>query len=254
MMNSIEASSNSMGGWPGFGFGGGWGGWGGGGVVEGLLLGSLFLGRGFGRGDDCGRNYGGCEEGHGFGSGSSNLAYLMGKSDGEEAKYRDIVDATANINGSVRDGFNFTNANIERVRDGVASGFYALGERVCEAKYDNLIQFKELTHQIATATCATQRAIEMDGDATRALINRQNEQNLRDTLDETRRQRDLLATGNFPISQPAHVHKHHCGSQEDGVQVQINNVNQNVQALGSVVGQVADLVNRLNAQLAKQSA
>lgn len=232
------------------GYGGGYGFGGAGcGFVGGLILGSLFNRRGFDDGH-C-HNYGGSYNRDGYGSGAAILGYQMGKSAGEDAKYRDVVDATSTITGAIRNGFDFTNANINRVDTSVLTGFGALDKSICENKYDNLIQFKELSHQMSMQHCAIEKAISCDGEKTRLMIANQNEEALRVRLNEAERQRDLLATGNFPISQPAHVHRHHCHDRGDEVQVQINNINQQVAALGSVVGQNADAVNRLIGQLGK---
>lgn len=243
----------------GYGYGGGYGGYGcgyggfgaGGGFLGGLILGSIFNRRGFGDGGHCHTDGGGDYSRAGYGSGAANLGYMMGKSAGEDAKYRDVVDATSTLNGAIRNGFDFTNANINRLDTSVLTGFGGLDKSICENKYDALIQFKELSHQMSMQHCAIEKAISCDGEKTRLMIANQNEEALRVRLNEAERQRDLLATGNFPISQPAHVHRHHCHDRGDEVQVQINNINQQVAALGSVVGQNADAVNRLIGQLGK---
>lgn len=228
------------------GYGGSWGGgMGGFGFVSGLILGSIFNRRGFGDGGHChdggAMNY----SRDGYGSGAAILGYQMGKSAGEDAKYRDVVDATSNITGAIRNGFDFTNANIGNLKDAMFAGFTGTDKSICESNYNNLVQFKELSAQLAMQTCNIEKMIVCDGEKTRAILAAQNEEALRVRLNEVERQRDLLATGNFPISQPAHVHKHHCHDRGDDVQVQINNINQNVAALGSIVGQAAGAINSL---------
>lgn len=226
------------------GYGGGYGGFSGGaGFVGGLILGSLFNRRGF-DGHCHDGNYGGYQR-DGYGSGAAILGYQMGKSAGEDAKYRDVVDATATLNGAIRNGFDFTNVNIGNLKDTVFAGFTGTDKSICESNYNTLVQFKDLSHQMAMQHCEIEKAIKCDGEKTRLMLANQNEEALRVRLNEVERQRDLLATGNFPISQPAHVHRHHCNDRGDDVQVQINNINQNVAALGSVVGQAAGAINSL---------
>lgn len=233
----------------GYGGGYGMGGFGAGGFVGGLILGSLFTGRrGFDGGAHC-HTDGGYQR-DGYGSGAAILGYQMGKSAGEDAKYRDVVDATATLNGAIRNGFDFTNVNIGNLKDTVFAGFTGTDKSICESNYNTLVQFKDLSHQMSMQHCEIEKAIKCDGEKTRLMIANQNEEALRVRLNEVERQRDLLATGNFPISQPAHVHRHHCNDRGDDAQIQINNINQNVQALGSVVGQTANALNSLIEKLA----
>lgn len=233
-----------MGGGSGFGFGGS-----GGGLFGGLLLGALLTGR-----------RGGLLGGGGEDCGSGNtLTFEMGKSAGESAKYRDIVDSTTSLTQAIRNGFDLTAVNIGNVKDQIfASSALATQEHaailraVCESEYKALIQSKDLSAQIAAGNCDIKRTVECNTDRVVALINAKTEQDLRDRLNETQRERDLLATGNFPISQPAHVHRHRdCGDDQVN---QINIINQNVQALGSIVGQQADALNKLMAALAGKAA
>lgn len=61
--------------------------------------------------------------------------------------------------------------------------------------------------------------------------------------DEARRQRDLYATGNFPITQAAHLVKHCHDHDPRDTQIQV--INQNVNAIGSTVTQLAGAVQAL---------
>lgn len=216
-------------------------GMGAGGFLGGLILGSLFTRRGgggfLGGGDGC----------------DGVLPYQAGVNAGEAAKYRDIVDATTSLTGTIRNGFDVTGVAIGNIKDQLfAVSAIASQERAailraqCETDYKNLLQSKELSSQMAMSTCEIKQAVHCDGEKTRAILVAQNEQNLRDRLEEVTRQRDLLVTGNFPISQPAHVHKFEChngGGNDFGAQ--INVINQNVNAIGSTVAQLAGVVQAL---------
>lgn len=235
-----------MGGGSGFGFGG----MGGGGLFGGLLLGALLTGnrRGglLGGGDDCG-------------GGDRAFTFELGKAQGEQAKYRDVVDATTAINGitltAAKEGVDVTRATGAVVMsgiDGLRTGQTALASGLCELRHASDMQFANLAKDMALQHCDITRTVECQTDRVVALINAKAEQDLRDRLNETQRERDLLATGNFPISQPAHVHRHRdCGDDQVN---QINIINQNVQALGSIVGQQADALNKVIAALAAKAA
>lgn len=240
-MAQVMSDFAEMGGGSGFGFGGGSGGF-----LGGLIVGSLFNGRrgggflGGGDGGDC--------DGKG-------LAFQLGEAKGENAKYRDVVDATTAINGitltAAKEGVDVTRATGAVVMngiDGLRTGQTMLSKEICDVRHEQAMQFATLSKDMALQHCDITRTVECQTDRVVALINAKTEQDLRDRLNEAQRERDLLATGNFPISQPAHVHRHHdCGDRNVD---QINIINQNVQALGSIVGQQADAMNKLLAALA----
>lgn len=231
-----------MGGGSGFGFGGG------GGLFGGLLLGALLGNRRgglLGDGGDC--------DGKG-------LAFQLGEAKGENAKYRDVVDATTAINGitltAAKEGVDVTRATGAVVMngiDGLRTGQTLLSKELCDVRHEQAMQFATLSKDMALQHCEITRAVETNTDRVVALINAKTEQDLRDRLNEAQRERDLLATGNFPISQPAHVHKHHDCDRGRDID-QINIINQNVQALGSIVGQQADALNKVIAALAAKAA
>lgn len=235
-------------GWGGRGWGGGFGE--GGGLFGGLLLGALLTGRRggglLGGGDDCGDGKG--------------LAFQLGEAKGENAKYRDVVDATSAINGitltAAKEGVDVTRttgAVVMNGIDGLRSGQWALSKEICDLRHGTDMQFATLSKDMALQHCDITRTVECQTDRVVALINQKAEQDLRDRLNEAQRERDLLATGNFPISQPAHVHRHHDCDRGRDID-QINIINQNVQALGSIVGQQADALNKVIAALAAKAA
>lgn len=242
-MANISSDFAEIGGGSGFGFGGGQGGFLGG-LLFGALLGNKRGGL-FGGGD--------CDTP----AASPAFVYQTGVLAGEQAKYRDIVDATSSLTQTMRNGFDVTGVAIGNVKDQVwnASALStqehaAILRSICESEYKALLQSKDLSAQVAAGNCDIKRTIETNTDRVVALMNAQNEQNLRDRLNEVQRERDLYATGNFPISQPAHVERHHCRGDVD----QINIISQNVNALGSVVGQQADALNKLLSALAAKAA
>lgn len=254
-MAHTEVDYATVGGMPFGGYGYNGGGFGGAGFLGGLVLGGLAAGgrRGglFG-GDDCG------------GDGKA-LAFQLGEAKGENAKYRDVVDATQAINSltiaTAKEGVDVTRATgavLGTQLSELKNGQWVLSKEICDNRHEQAMQFAAVQKDMALQHCAIEKMISCDGEKTRAMLVQQNENRLLDKLEaerfahnETMRQRDLLATGNFPISQPAHVHKHHdCGTDQAN---QINIINQNVNALGSIVGQQADAVNKILAALAAKA-
>lgn len=243
-MANISSDFAEIGGGSGFGFGGS------GGFLGGLLFGALLgnkRGGLFGGGD--------CDTP----AASPAFVYQTGVLAGEQAKYRDIVDATSSLTQTMRNGFDVTGAAIGNVKDQVwnASALStqehaAILRSICESEYKALLQSKDLSAQVAAGNCDVKRTVETQTDRVVALLNAKTEQDLRDRLNEVQRERDLLMTGNFPISQPAHVHRHHDCSPDHANQINI--INQNVQALGSIVGQQADALNKVIAALAAKAA
>lgn len=122
--------------------------------------------------------------------------------------------------GEMFDGFN--NQDTQRKLDGIAQGlcdgFYAnnttmlqgfagLGQEIANSRFaaqncccETNRNIDSVRYEASKNTCDIIRAIEKDGDATRALINSNTMQNLRDKLAE--RDRDLQ-TANFQLSQQA---------------------------------------------------
>lgn len=64
----------------------------------------------------------------------------------------------------------------------------------CDAEKTEMQNFSDIQHQIATTSAATQASIYADGNATRAMINEQTIQDLRDRLNDA--QRDNLVLQN----------------------------------------------------------
>lgn len=220
----------------GYGYGYGCGGFGGGGFGAGFV-GGLFGGaltRGFrGRGDDC-------DDGI-----SPSLAYLTGRDNGLQAKTSDVVASTASLTQTVIDGAK-ENADVTRNTGGLImggigelrSGQFALSRELCDVKHSSDMQFASLSAQAERLACEGKMTTMAETNKILEALNAQNMARMEDKLEATRfqlnnvqRERDLLATGNFPISQPAHVEKHHCHSREDGVDIRINAIGNEVNGL-----------------------
>lgn len=136
------------------------GGFGGCGFVGGLLTGAILRG-GLGLGKD----------GNSYDCGAANpaLLYQTGVNAGENAKYRDIVDSTASINSMQDSNFHATSALLAGVKGDIctlgsqtAAGFFAIGKSIMESDYKNLLQSKELSAQMATGFCDTNRTVEKE--------------------------------------------------------------------------------------------
>lgn len=67
----------------------------------------------------------------------------------------------------------------------------------CDAEKTEMQNFSDIQHQIATTSAATQASIYADGNATRAMINEQTIQDLRDRLNDAQRDNLVLANQLF---------------------------------------------------------
>lgn len=122
--------------------------------------------------------------------------------------------------GEMFDGFNNqdTQRKLDGISQGLCDGFYAqnttmlqgfntIGQEIANSRFsaqscccETNRNIDSVRYEASKNTCDIIRAIEKDGDQTRALINSNTMQNLRDKLAE--RDRDLQ-TANFQLSQQA---------------------------------------------------
>ena len=75
----------------------------------------------------------------------------------------------------------------------------------CDAEKTEMMNFSDIQHQIATTSAATQASIYADGNATRAMINQQEIQSLRDRLDDAHRENLVLTNQLFVKDQLAPI-------------------------------------------------
>lgn len=214
---SLSNSIESIGGGGGFG---GFGGNDGGGLILGLLLGRGLLG---------GNGLNGAD-----GATAGVNAYQMGVNAGENftksngfAMQNDInanITASNNsLNQTIRNVGDASFAQVAGVKDSVQtlatgvlagfngqtnllqSSFATTNNAITQAQFSETLNSNNLSRQIAEGFCATQQKVGAETDRVVALINSNTVQGLRDQLNETQRERDLLATGNFPIGRAAQV-------------------------------------------------
>ena len=98
-----------------------------------------------------------------------------------------ICDGFYAINNGMKDGFYATQAGITELGYGMKDCCCQLGTRIDAVRYEN-----------AQNTCAITNAIHAEGEATRALINANTMQDLRDKLEA--RDRDVMVR-DFQLSQ-----------------------------------------------------
>lgn len=211
----------------GYGMGGGFGA----GLIGGVIGSRLFDRDGCRDSDGCGVN--------------TDLAYLLGRDSGLEAKTSDIVAATANINDTTRttgagivNNLNHLDGKLNAQGVAMLQGFNTISKELCDNRHAADMHFATLSKDMALQHCAIEKHVSCEGEKTRMMLAQQNENRLLDKLEaerfahnETMRQRDLLATGNFPISTPAHVEKHHGHSHSDGIDIRFNVIGNEVNTL-----------------------
>lgn len=193
-IGNSEFNSYGSGGWGGFGgpFVGGFGGFGGGGILEGLLLGALLGNRGglFGGGRDSHCDGGGfgpaaaaLAASGGFGNTPAWDATILSKLGNLEAA---IPLSTAAINAqttatgtSLKDTIQnqtlFQSQAFAGVKDSVQAAYAGLAAQGCETQ--NMLQ---------STACDIKQTVRNDGDATRALINTIERENLLRQLEDER--------------------------------------------------------------------
>lgn len=124
---------------------------------------------------------------------------------------REIIQSLCNMNGTMQAGFgNIRYDNLQNVmglQNAMTSGFYGVNSGLAENRFAQQQCCCDIKQGIAGLsaenyknTCEITTAIHAEGEATRALINSNTMQELRDKLAD--RDRDLL-TANFQLSQQA---------------------------------------------------
>lgn len=235
---NVGKELNYEGGYPmgGYGCTSGFGGGFGAGLVGGIIGSRLFD---HGHGHDYSRH------GSSYGGVDNSLAYLVGRDNGLEAKTSDVVAATNAVNEVTRSTgaaiINNLNALDGKVNAGhvaMLQGFNGVDKGICDLRHASDMQFATLGAQAERLACEQKMLTMAETGRVLEALNTQNFARMEDKLEATRfrlneveRQRDLLATGNFPVSTPAHVEKH-CGhSHEDGVDIRINAIGNEVNSL-----------------------
>lgn len=221
------------------------------GFLGGVLGGQLFRHGGY--------NYGGDGCGSDGLRGGSTLSYLVGRDNGLEAKTSDVVAATASISETVRttgaaviNNLNALDSKLNAQGIAMFQGFAGVDRGLCDNRHAADLQFAMLSKDMALQHCAIEKHVSCEAEKTRAMLAEQNNMRYEDKLEalrfqmnEVQRQRDLLATGNFPISQQVNIEKCHGHSHHDDIAIQINNVNQQVAAIGSTVAQLGGALQSL---------
>ena len=124
---------------------------------------------------------------------------------------REILQSLCNMNGTMQSGFGdirYDNlSNVMGLQNAMTSGFYGVNSGLAENRFTQQQCCCETQKELLTMsadnyknTCDITTAIHAEGEATRALINSNTMQDLRDRLAD--RDRDLL-TANFQLSQQA---------------------------------------------------
>ena len=125
------------------------------------------------------------------------------------SKLDSVGGQISSVNNGLCDGFYETTKNLmqgqgQLARD-LCSGFSAVNASILENRFTNKEcccetnrNIDALRYDTAKQTCEIVRAIEKDGDATRALINANEMQNLRDKL---AMQSQIIQTKDFALSQ-----------------------------------------------------
>lgn len=157
-----------------------------------IWLFAMFGGAGFG-------GFGGF--GGGYGAQQISNDFLFSNLNAGQDAIRASQIATQNgIASAVYDLSNQINAVGQTIGQGLCSTTYELGSKIDASRYDQALSAQELSRQISDSCCATNRnidalanqmtmdtcaikeAIFRDGEATRALINANTTQQLRDKL------------------------------------------------------------------------
>lgn len=180
----------------GFGYGGGWFMW--------IIVLFALMG---GWGNGWNRNNGfGLDTAATFANGSMTRDQMASEFD-----FNDLKNGIRGIQNGLCDGFYTTNTNMlagfNNTQREVLEGRYQLGNQITENRFAQQQCCCEINRSIDAVraenyknTCDITNAIHAEGEATRALINHNTMQNLRDKLAD--KDRDLQ-TANFQLSQQA---------------------------------------------------
>ena len=132
--------------------------------------------------------FGGGAGGFGFGGQALTRAELaQGFADNT------VIRKLDGITNGLSDGFYAVNT-------GMLNGFNSIGQQIASCCCETNRNIDAVRYENAKNTCDIVRAIEKDGDATRALINANTMQSLRDKIVE---KDQMLQTANFQLSQQA---------------------------------------------------
>lgn len=139
--------------------------------------------------------------GNGFGFGANGAGAvdtygIASNAMNEEFIKRDLFGINQNVSNS---GFDVQKEILEN-RYTNQMGLQGVTSAITEAQYANQLGQQNLQAQLADCCCGMKTAIHEEGEATRALINAQAMQDLRDRLAD--RDRELM-TANFQLSQQA---------------------------------------------------
>ena len=153
--------------------------------------------------------------GFGFGNGAGVQGALTRSDMCQEFNFNDLHNAVRNTQQSVTqglcDGFYSTNMNMQTGFSNVArdlgTGFNAVNANINDSRFaaqqcccETNRNIDAVRYEGAKNTCDITSAIHAEGEATRALINANTMQALRDKLED--RDRELM-TANFQLSQQA---------------------------------------------------
>jgi hypothetical protein len=120
--------------------------------------------------------------------------YIQGVNDGQKADYKDIVNSTQSVLQSI--GSNADRiTNVSRTgSEQILASNAQIRNDIKDSNYANLLSFKD------------QQALIIDeNQKTRQQISALELKQTQDELNSVTRQRDLLATGNWPITRPGHI-------------------------------------------------
>lgn len=147
-----------------------------------------------------------------FGNRTSELQNAVTRSDLFEGfNNQDVNGQLRGITNGICDGFYALNSGLKdgfyATQTGMKDGFYGVQGALAENRFaqqncccETNRNIDSVRFEAAQNTCAITNAIHAEGEATRALINANTVQDLRDRLEA--RDRDLL-TANFQLSQQA---------------------------------------------------
>jgi len=156
-------------------------------------------------------------------SGVAGLSgYELGRAIGNIATHEDIYDATNTIKSEIGSSYMSLNNSIANVDRDVLS----LG-------YQGQLMTKDTQNLILSTTCAVEKAIERDGAETRALINNNTMQSLRDQLCAIKTENDFNIRGLVPLSGGFISHHTPNPCNDSKVNTQIEIINQNVNQIGA---------------------
>jgi len=148
--------------------------------------------------------------------------YELGRAIGNISTHEDIYDATNTIKSEIGSSYMSLNNSIA----GVDRDVLSLG-------YQGQLMTKDTQNLILSTTCAVEKAIAYDGGLTRALINANTMQDLRDELCAVKTENDFNSRGLVPLSGGFISHHTPNPCNDSKVNAQIEIINQNVNQIGA---------------------